>query len=79
MNPAKNTICLWYDGDAEEAAQFYAKTFPDSSVGAVCRAGSRSAQATAILQKAGFTEFANLTGGMLRWRAEGRAVDGGAA
>lgn len=32
---AKNTICLWYDGDAEEAAQFYAKTFPDSSVGAV--------------------------------------------
>ncbi len=35
---AKNTICLWYDGDAEEAAKFYAKTFPDSSVGAVHRA-----------------------------------------
>lgn len=35
MNPAKNTICLWYDRDAEEAARFYAKTFPDSSVGAV--------------------------------------------
>jgi predicted 3-demethylubiquinone-9 3-methyltransferase (glyoxalase superfamily) len=35
MKPAKNTICLWYDGDAEEAARFYAKTFPDSSVGAV--------------------------------------------
>ena len=34
----KNTICLWYNGDAEEAAQFYAKTFPDSSVGAVLRA-----------------------------------------
>ncbi len=33
--PAKNTICLWYDRDAEEAARFYAKTFPDSSVGAV--------------------------------------------
>lgn len=32
--PAKNTICLWYDRDAEEAANFYAKTFPDSSVGA---------------------------------------------
>jgi 2-polyprenyl-6-hydroxyphenyl methylase/3-demethylubiquinone-9 3-methyltransferase len=32
---ARNTICLWYDGDAEEAARFYAKTFPDSSVGAV--------------------------------------------
>jgi predicted 3-demethylubiquinone-9 3-methyltransferase (glyoxalase superfamily) len=35
---AKNTICLWYDGDAEEAAQFYAEIFPDSSVGAVHRA-----------------------------------------
>ncbi len=33
--PAKNTICLWYDGDAEAAARFYAETFPDSSVGAV--------------------------------------------
>src|SRR6476469_5861079 len=32
---AKNTICLWYEGGAEEAAQFYAKTFPDSSVCAV--------------------------------------------
>jgi len=37
-NPAKNTICLWYNGGAEEAAQFYAKTFPDSSVGASHRA-----------------------------------------
>ena len=35
---AKNTICLWYNGDAEDAARFYAKTFPDSSVGAVHRA-----------------------------------------
>jgi predicted 3-demethylubiquinone-9 3-methyltransferase (glyoxalase superfamily) len=35
MKPAKNTICLWYDGDAEEAARFYAETFPDSFVGAV--------------------------------------------
>src|SRR4051812_12006242 len=35
VDPAKNTICLWYDGGAHEAAQFYAKTFPDSSVGAV--------------------------------------------
>jgi 2-polyprenyl-6-hydroxyphenyl methylase/3-demethylubiquinone-9 3-methyltransferase len=33
--PAKNTICLWYDSGAEEAARFYANTFPDSSVGAV--------------------------------------------
>ena len=35
LNPAKNTICLWYNGDAGEAAQFYARTFPDSPVGAV--------------------------------------------
>ncbi|MCE8014291.1 VOC family protein [Halomonas daqingensis] len=35
---AKNTICLWYDGGAEEAAQFYAETFPDSSLDAVHRA-----------------------------------------
>ena len=34
----KNTICLWYDGGAEDAANFYAKTFPDSAVGAVHRA-----------------------------------------
>ena len=34
----KNTICLWYEHDAEEAARFYAKTFPQSSVGAVHRA-----------------------------------------
>ena len=36
--PAKNTICLWYDKDAEEAARFYARVFPDSSVGPVRRA-----------------------------------------
>jgi predicted 3-demethylubiquinone-9 3-methyltransferase (glyoxalase superfamily) len=36
--PAKNTICLWYDGDAEDAARFYASVFPDSSVKAVHRA-----------------------------------------
>lgn len=35
MNIAKNTICLWYDHDAEEAARFYAEIFPDSSVGAI--------------------------------------------
>ena len=35
---AKNTICLWYHGDAEAAARFYAETFPDSAVGAIHRA-----------------------------------------
>jgi 2-polyprenyl-6-hydroxyphenyl methylase/3-demethylubiquinone-9 3-methyltransferase len=41
--PAKNTICLWYNGDAEEAARFYAETFyaetfPDSAVTGIHRA-----------------------------------------
>lgn len=36
----KNTICLWYERDAEEAAHFYTRLFPDSSLGAVQRAPS---------------------------------------
>ncbi|MDN4055087.1 VOC family protein [Massilia sp. YIM B02763] len=36
--PSKNTVCLWFDGDALEAATFYAKTFPDSAVGKIFRA-----------------------------------------
>jgi len=36
--PSKNTICLWYDGTALDAARFYAETFPDSSVGRVMHA-----------------------------------------
>ena len=35
---AKNTICIWYDKDAEAAANFYAATFPDTKVNAVFRA-----------------------------------------
>ena len=38
MTKAKNTICLWFDKDAEAAARFYAATFPDSAVTAVSRA-----------------------------------------
>ncbi|RZL87266.1 MAG: VOC family protein, partial [Variovorax sp.] len=34
----KNTICLWFDRDAEDAARFYAETFPDSAVGDITRA-----------------------------------------
>lgn len=40
MAIAKNTICLWYDKDAEAAARFYAETFPNSSIGAIFRAPS---------------------------------------
>ncbi len=43
----------------------------------VCRSGARSAQACVILQRLGFADVANLAGGMLRWRAEGFAVEGG--
>jgi len=40
METPKNTICLWYDRAAEDAARFYAATFPDSAVKAVHRAPS---------------------------------------
>ena len=40
MATAKNTICLWFDKDAEEAARFYEATFPDSQVTAVHKAPS---------------------------------------
>ena len=46
---------------------------------AVCRSGTRSAQACVLLARAGFPQVANLAGGMLRWRAQGLAVEGGAA
>jgi predicted 3-demethylubiquinone-9 3-methyltransferase (glyoxalase superfamily) len=35
---SKNTICLWYEGAAFDAANFYAETFPDSAVGTILRA-----------------------------------------
>ena len=40
MAVPKNTICIWYDKDAEAAANFYAGTFPDSKVGAIHKAPS---------------------------------------
>lgn len=40
MNIPKNTICLWYEKEAEEAAKFYAETFPNSEVKSVSRAPS---------------------------------------
>ena len=44
----------------------------------VCRAGGRSAQAIVILRRVGITNAVNLAGGMLRWRAQGCPVIGGA-
>ncbi len=49
----------------------------DQPIVTVCRSGARSAQATVLLGKAGFTQVANLSGGMLRWRAQRFAVEGG--
>ena len=40
MNIPKNTVCLWYEKDAQAAAEFYAATFPDSKVGAIQKAPS---------------------------------------
>ena len=42
---SKNTICLWYDHDALEAASFYAETFPDSAIKAVHTAREITRQA----------------------------------
>jgi len=61
-------------GDLAERTSELAK---DRPIVALCRAGGRSAQATMILQQAGFAKVANLPGGMLRWRGEGHAVEGG--
>jgi glyoxylase-like metal-dependent hydrolase (beta-lactamase superfamily II)/rhodanese-related sulfurtransferase len=49
----------------------------DRPIVTVCRSGARSAQATVVLNKAGFSRVANLSGGMLRWRAQRYAVEGG--
>jgi rhodanese-related sulfurtransferase len=51
----------------------------DRPVVTVCRSGARSAQAALLLQKAGFSDVANLAGGMVRWRAEGHLVEGAQA
>jgi sulfur dioxygenase len=46
---------------------------------AVCRSGVRSAQASVLLNKAGFGKVANLAGGMLRWKTEGLPAASGSA
>jgi len=64
-------------GELERRAAEIAKDAKDRPVVTVCRSGARSAQAVVILKRAGFRDVANLMGGMLRWRAEGHAVEGG--
>jgi rhodanese-related sulfurtransferase len=46
---------------------------------AVCRSGARSAQAVQMLEQQGFTNVANLAGGMIRWRGQRMPVHGGGA
>ncbi|MFP3588076.1 MBL fold metallo-hydrolase [Paraburkholderia sp. SIMBA_055] len=67
--PAARLISL------SELATRAAELTKERPIVTVCRAGGRSAQATVILRQAGFDEVANLAGGMLRWRAEGRVVE----
>jgi glyoxylase-like metal-dependent hydrolase (beta-lactamase superfamily II)/rhodanese-related sulfurtransferase len=59
-----------------QLAQRAAELSKDVPIVTVCRAGGRSAQATVLLQRAGFTNVANLAGGMLRWRAQHHPVEG---
>jgi sulfur dioxygenase len=61
-------------GALTERAQELSKARP---IVTVCRSGARSAQATVLLGKAGFIQVANLSGGMLRWRAQRFPVEGG--
>jgi sulfur dioxygenase len=61
-------------GKLGEKAKLIQTTKP---IVAVCRSGARSAQATVLLGKAGFARVANLSGGMLRWRAQGFPAQGG--
>ena len=59
-----------------ELATRHGELASDRPVVAVCRSGTRSAQACLLLQRAGFSSVANLAGGMLRWRAQGHPVQG---
>ena len=59
-----------------QLTQRLAEIDPQRPVVAVCRSGTRSAQAVALLNKAGLQRVANLAGGMLRWRTEGCGATG---
>ena len=71
-NPAKNTICLWYDGGAEDAARFYAETFPDSSVSAVSPRDSTES-ASERLRASSSAIFCSIVPWVMnRWTCTGR-------
>ena len=53
------------------------KLSSETPIVTICRSGARSAQATVLLRKAGLRKVANLSGGMLRWRAQRFPVEGG--
>ena len=57
--------------------QRFSEIKKDKPVVMVCRSGARSAQATVLLRNAGYSKVANLSGGMLRWRAQHFPVEGG--
>jgi rhodanese-related sulfurtransferase len=61
-----------------ELKQRIAEIDPAKPIVTVCRAGARSTQAAVMLRREGFEDVANLAGGMLRWRADGGAAEGGA-
>ena len=63
----KNTICLWFNKDAEEAAHFYAATFPDSKVTSVHKAPSDYPSG-----KQGDALTVEFTGGHTVYRSERR-------
>lgn len=64
-------------GQLSAQAAAWSHDRPDKPIITVCRAGGRSAQATVLLQRAGFDRVANLAGGMITWRANGLPVAGG--
>jgi rhodanese-related sulfurtransferase len=61
----------------EQLRERAASLAQDRPIVAVCRSGARSAQAVAILEKAGFTRVANLTGGMINWNNHGLPISTG--
>ena len=66
--------CLIPLGELSQRAAELDKSRP---IVTACRSGARSAQAVVILQRLGFSNVANLAGGLIRWRASGLPVEGG--